>query len=327
MCTTIWPVRPGFGLSAPALPQAKPCEPSVNLSEGVSLPLSGRAITEKVGTFHEPSDARRPEIPDVAELPGDQIVAVLCGVDINEWPGRLNERIDAVGEVPNGVIDVVSVLGLLAVGKRVALHGQKGWDRCDGETNQVRAASRHGAFDGDYPVELDRQFAAVGTLGGEIADERRRVFRNLRVARHQEVDHDVGVGPVVSRGYGANELEAAEIVALSVAMSQEGFDKSNVFVVGEGGRVENEVHIDCADMGHVSLIEEQPGDGAADNRELASEAAEDLPDLDQHGLGRRGGPIGVVGGGLRFSQSHGKHLAARWSADSRSRSLPFQRSR
>ena len=32
--------------------------------------------------------------------------------------------------------------------------------------------------------------------------------------------------------------------------------------------------------GHVGLAQQQPGNGTADNRELAFEAAEDLADLD-----------------------------------------------
>ena len=38
-------------------------------------------------------------------------------------------------------------------------------------------------------------------------------------------------------------------------------------------------------------------------------------------------PVIVVAGGLGLPHNHGKHFAAKWSAASRSRSLPFHRSR
>ena len=107
----------------------------------------------------------------------------------------------------------------------------------------------------------------------------------------------------------------------------EGFDEPGVFTVAQGGRVEAEVHVCGADVLHLGFAQQQPGNGAADDRKLAFEAAEDLADLDEYRLDRGGRPVVVVAGGLGLPHNHGRHFAAKWSAASRARSLPFHRSR
>ena len=157
---------------------------------------------------------------------------------------------------------------------------------------------------------LERQVGAVGTLDRKLADEWRRVLHNLGVPRHEEVDDDVDVGAVILGGHRANELEGPQAVPLMVAMFLKGIDKSDVLAVAQRGRVKVEVDISRADMRHVSVAQQQPGNGAADNRKLALEAAEYLTDLDEHGSDRCCRPIVVVNRGLRFSHSHGKHFDA-----------------
>ena len=134
-------------------------------------------------------------------------------------------------------------------------------------------------------------------------------------------------GPVVPGRDSAHELKAPQIFPLKVAVFLQGFDKPNVFTVSQGGRIEAEIDVSSTDMGHVGFAQQQPGNGAADDRKLAFEATEDLADLDEYGLDRCCRPVIVVTGGLGFPHNHGKHFAAIWSAASRSRSLPFHRSR
>ena len=133
-------------------------------------------------------------------------------------------------------------------------------------------------LDGHHLIELERQIGAVRTLDGKLADKRRCIPCDLGVARHQEIDDDVDVGPVVAGGDSAHELEAPQIVPLKVAMLLEGFDEPGVFAVAEGGRIEAEVHVCGADVLHLGFAQQQPGHGAADDRKLAFEAAEDLAD-------------------------------------------------
>ena len=78
---------------------------------------------------------------------------------------------------------------------------------------------------------------------------------NLCVARHQEVHYDIDVGPVISGRYGASKLEAPQVVPLMVAVFLKGFDKSYIFAVAQGRRVETEVHVSGSGMRHVSFAQ------------------------------------------------------------------------
>ena len=85
---------------------------------------------------------------------------------------------------------------------------------------------------------------------------------------------------------------------MKVAVFLEGFDEPGVFTVAQGGRIETQVHVCGADMLHLGFAQQQPGNGAADDRKLAFEAAEDLADLDEYRLDGRCRPVVVVAGGL-----------------------------
>ncbi len=176
-------------------------------------------------------------------------------------------------------------------------------------------------------MEPERQIRAVRTLDGKPADKRRSIPCDLGVARHQEVDDDVDVWPVVPGGDSAHELEAPQIVPPEIAVFLEGFDEPGVFAVTQAGRMEAEVHVCGADVLHLGFAQQQPGNGAADYRKLPLEAAEYLTDLDECRLDRRCGSVVTVAGGMGLPHNHGKHFAAKWSAASRSRSLSFHRSR
>lgn len=91
--------------------------------------------------------------------------------------------------------------------------------------------------------------------------------------------------------------------------------------------MQGQIHVCRADVSHFCFTEQQPGHGTAYDGELAVEAAEDLAEFDQDALYGRGGSVVVVVGGLGFYSIHGSTSFARWSAASRSRSLPHHRSR
>ena len=233
----------------------------------------------------------------------------------------------AAGIVAHAIVDVVGVLGLFAFGYGVALHREQCGDGGDGNGDEVAAAVRHAAVDGDHLVEIQRQLGSVGALDGKVADQGRVVFRDHGVPGHQEVDDDVDGRPAVARLNRAGELESAQVGSLPIALTPEQLDKPRVLAVAEGFGMQRQIDIGGADVRHFRFAQEQPGYGAADDRELALEAAEDLADLDEDALDRRCGAIIVVIGGPGFYSIHGSASLARWSAASRSRSLPHHRSR
>ena len=91
------------------------------------------------------------------------------------------------------------------------------------------------------------------------------------------------------------------------------------------------IHVERADVRHILVGQQQPGDRAADDGELALEAAKDLADLDQHGLHGRGCAVVVLGSRLWFlGWCHWGHVSLsrrKWSAASAPRSPAMDRSR
>ena len=93
------------------------------------------------------------------------------------------------------------------------------------------AAVGHLAVDGDHLVKFERKVGTVGTLYGEIADERWSVLHDLNIARHEKVHDDVDVRPAVAGGHSTHELKAAHIVLLIVALPLKGLDELGVFTI------------------------------------------------------------------------------------------------
>lgn len=103
-----------------------------------------------------------------------------------------------------------------------------------------------------------------------------------------------------------------------------------VFAIAEGVGVEAEIDIEGPDMRHVRVVQQQPGDGAANDGELAPIAAENLPYLEKGGFDCRGRAVVVVVGRLRVLGFHVDHLSLsrrRWSAASWPRSPETVKSR
>ena len=176
-------------------------------------------------------------------------------------------------------------------------------------------------------MEPQGEVRAVRTLHREVGDQRGRILRDGDVLRSEEVDDDVDIGTAVAGGHGAYELKAPQTLPLSVALLQERFDELRIFAIAQRLRVQGKIDIQSADVRHVRLVEQQPGDGAADDGKLSPVVPQDLPDLHQNRSDGNRRAVVVVGGAARVYLSHGKHSPARCSAASRSRSRPVQRSR
>ena len=114
---------------------------------------------------------------------------------------------------------------------------------------------------------------------------------------------------------------------LMVTLLQERFDKLRIFAITQGFRIDTEIYVQGPDMRHFGFAQQQPGNGATDHGEFTLVASEDLANLDQYRFDRRCGAVVVIGGESRVYFGHWKTSPARCSAASRSRSLPFQRSR
>jgi hypothetical protein len=106
-----------------------------------------------------------------------------------------------------------------------------------------------------------------------------------------------------------HQLKSPEFPPLLVAVAHQGLDKRRIFAVAQGFRVEAEIDIDRADMGHVLIPQQQPRHRAADHGELALKAAEDLTDLHENRLHRGGCPVVVVGGRLRLGGNYRRHVS------------------
>ena len=117
------------------------------------------------------------------------------------------------------------------------------------------------------------------------------------------------------------------MLSLVVALLQERLDKLRIFAIGQSFRIEAEIHVQGPDMRHIGFAQQQPGNGATDHSEFALVTPEDLADLDQYRFDGGCGAVVVGGGEFRVYFNHWKNSPARCSAASRSRSLPFQRSR
>jgi hypothetical protein len=123
------------------------------------------------------------------------------------------------------------------------------------------------------------------------------------MARHQEVNDDINQRAAVLRVDLTHELKLLELGALAVSVLHQAFDKILVFVlVLKGVRVERDVDIERANMGHVLVFEKKPRNGAADDSELAFVAPEDLAHFNEDRFNRRRGAFIVVRRrlGLRF---------------------------
>jgi hypothetical protein len=125
-------------------------------------------------------------------------------------------------------------------------------------------------------------------------------------------------------------LEAPKSLALGIAMALKRADQGCVLAVAERFGVQADIHVERADMRHVLVGQQQPGNRATDDGELALEAAKDLADLDQHRFHCGSRPVVVLGGRLWFLWCHLGHESLSWrkcSAASAPRSPAMDRSR
>ena len=104
-------------------PQAKFSEPSVNLSESVLLPLILTSVAERLGSLHEVTHTRRPEIIYVTKFFGDKTVAFTRRFDFKERQRHLDEGGDTIWIISDTVVDVIGILVFHTIVDGVALHG------------------------------------------------------------------------------------------------------------------------------------------------------------------------------------------------------------
>ena len=122
------------------------------------------------------------------------------------------------------------------------------------------------------------------------------VFYDICVARHQKIDHYVNRFPAILHTNLANQLEAPQSLTLGVAVALESADQGGVLALAKRFGIQSHIHIEGADMRHVFVGQQQPGNRPADDGELAFEAAKNLADFNQHRLHRCAGAVVVVGG-------------------------------
>ncbi len=131
-------------------------------------------------------------------------------------------------------------------------------------------------------------------------------------------------------GNPAHELKAAQFLPLFIAMTTQRVDERGVLAVAQCFGIQADIDVERADVRHLLVAEQQPGNGPTHDGELALEGTKNLAHLDQHGLNGRGCAVVVVCGGLRFACGHFGHWSfslRKCSAASRPRSPASARSR
>ena len=102
------------------------------------------------------------------------------------------------------------------------------------------------------------------------------------------------ISAAVAGGHGADQLKAPQRLPLAVTLPQERLNELRILAIAQCLRIQGEIHVQGADMRHVRMVEQQPGNGAADDGELAPVAPQDLPDLHQNRSDGSGGAVVVV---------------------------------
>jgi hypothetical protein len=176
---------------------------------------------------------------------------------------------------------------------------------------------------------MQRQIGSIGTLDGEIFDQRRLVLHNLGISRYEEVHNDINrVAPVRGRNL-TDELKPAKVPSLTIIMLHQRFDQARILAIAQSFGIETQVHVESADVRHLFVVQKQPRDSAADDRKLALKAAENLADFQQDRFHRSRRAVIVVirGLGLRSQLCRPNLVRRKCSAASAPRSPLTERSR
>ena len=134
----------------------------------------------------------------------------------------------------------------------------------------------------------------------EAVDEGRPVLRKFRTLRHQKIDDDIHRKPAVRYRDPPHELEHLPILVLCVAMLLQNVDKPRIITTAKGFSVETEIDVYGAHVAHGVIVRKQPGNGATDDDESVSEAAEDLGDFDENSPHRSDRSFLMLGRRLRL---------------------------
>lgn len=118
-------------------------------------------------------------------------IAFLAAGEGENWLAIFRQRFRSTEIISNAVVNIVSILLLVATVDRETFHGQKRRDRRDSDLHAVLPSAGHRAIYGKHLVEAKREVGSVCTLHREIVDEHGFVLLNLGIARHQKINDDV----------------------------------------------------------------------------------------------------------------------------------------
>jgi hypothetical protein len=94
---------------------------------------------------------------------------------------------------------------------------------------------------------------------------------DFRLTRHEKIDDDVDRVAVVNRKLTV-QLKAPQTFPLFIAVIYQEGDQAGVLSVSKCFCVQPEINVEGANMRHVLIVQQQPGNGAADDGELPFEA-------------------------------------------------------
>ena len=129
---------------------------------------------------------------------------------------------------------------------------------------------------------MRREIGAIGTLGREIGRDRRLALGDHGIEGSQEVDHHLDRRAIILRLDGPDHSKVSKLLTGLVTLVSQCIDQPRILLVfSERLGIEAEVNIGGADVAHLALFKEQPGDRTADHRKLATVASQGLADFHQ----------------------------------------------
>src|ERR1700723_1079325 len=145
-------------------------------------------------------------------------------------------------------------------------------------------------------MEVNGKVGAIGSLYPEVLDELRSVLLNIRVLGHQKIDKNFDGRTTICGRNCPLQLKVSCAFRFVVTLSHQLVDQICILTILKRFCVQTEIHIQRADMGIVGVLQTRPWHRAANDRELATKAGEDLTYFDEDRFWRsRGAVVTVVG--------------------------------
>lgn len=129
----------GTGGIAHLSSQSERAQPRIDLAESVLLPLFRAAFSQYLRFFNKAANTRRAEVINGIKLASDEFVARSTAGMIKQRPTFLGEHLWPARIVPDAVVDIVSVLLLVASLDRMPFHGQQRRDRTNRDLDAIHA--------------------------------------------------------------------------------------------------------------------------------------------------------------------------------------------